>query len=251
MDQQTPCGRVARHLAATAFAENWIPGTSPGMTKMTQETDITAIERSLIAEIAAAGDLAAIERVRIAALGKKGRVPELMARLGALPAEQRKAFGQAVNGLKARVGEALEGRKAELERGALSARLATEKADAHGQRDVGLLGCQARGERPTLEPGLAPLQRLADAGLQAVDRLPERLALIGGKSSEPAHELGDLPLPAEGRDAHALDGAQVPRRADLGDQRALDGGDIDCFCHPLSSRACARDQFSANAVAAR
>ena len=70
-----------------------------------------------------------IERVRIAALGKKGRVPELMARLGTLPADQRKAFGQAVNGLKARVGEALEGRKAELERGALSARLATEKAD--------------------------------------------------------------------------------------------------------------------------
>ena len=56
-------------------------------------------------------------------------MPELMARLGSLPAEQRKAFGQAVNGLKARVGEALEGRKAELERGALSARLATEKAD--------------------------------------------------------------------------------------------------------------------------
>jgi phenylalanyl-tRNA synthetase alpha chain len=96
---------------------------------MTEATDITAIERALIAEIGAAADLAAIERVRIAALGKKGRVPELMARLGSLPAEQRKAFGQAVNGLKARVGEALEGRRAELERGALSARLAAEKAD--------------------------------------------------------------------------------------------------------------------------
>ena len=78
---------------------------------------------------AAAGDLRAIERVRIAALGKKGASPELMATLGALPAEQRKAFGQAVNGLKARVSEALKARKAELERGALSARLATEKAD--------------------------------------------------------------------------------------------------------------------------
>jgi phenylalanyl-tRNA synthetase alpha chain len=96
---------------------------------MTQNIDITAVERALIAEIGAAKDLAAIERVRIAALGKKGRVPELMARLGTLPAEQRKAFGQSVNGLKARVGDALEERKAELERGALSARLATEKAD--------------------------------------------------------------------------------------------------------------------------
>jgi phenylalanyl-tRNA synthetase alpha chain len=98
-------------------------------TMTTQQTDISSLERELIAEIGAAADLAAIERVRIAALGKKGRVPELMARLGSLPADRRKAFGQAVNGLKARVGEALEGRKAELERTALSARLATEKAD--------------------------------------------------------------------------------------------------------------------------
>jgi phenylalanyl-tRNA synthetase alpha chain len=96
---------------------------------MTQTIDLAALESALTAEIAAAADLAAIERVRIAALGKKGRVPELMATLGILPADQRKAFGQAVNGLKARVSEALEGRKAELEQGALTARLASEKAD--------------------------------------------------------------------------------------------------------------------------
>src|SRR5436190_23547161 len=97
---------------------------------MTQtNTDLTALESALTAEIAAAADLAAIERVRIAALGKKGRVPELMATLGTLPGDQRKAFGQAVNGLKTRISDALEGRKAELDRGALSARLATEKAD--------------------------------------------------------------------------------------------------------------------------
>jgi phenylalanyl-tRNA synthetase alpha chain len=96
---------------------------------MTEATDITTLERALLAEIGAAGDLATIERVRIAALGKKGRVSELMAQLSSLPGDQRKAFGQAVNGLKARVGEALEGRKAELERSALSVRLAAEKAD--------------------------------------------------------------------------------------------------------------------------
>jgi phenylalanyl-tRNA synthetase alpha chain len=96
---------------------------------MTEATELSTLESALIAEIGAAGDLAAIERVRIAALGKKGRIPELMAKLGSLPGDQRKAFGQAVNGLKTRVGEALEGRKAELERSALSARLVTEKAD--------------------------------------------------------------------------------------------------------------------------
>src|SRR3977135_692297 len=96
---------------------------------MTQATDLAALESALAAEIAAAADLSAIERVRMPALGKKGRLPELMATLGAMPGDQRKAFGQAVNGLKARISEALEGRKAELERGALTARLATEKAD--------------------------------------------------------------------------------------------------------------------------
>jgi phenylalanyl-tRNA synthetase alpha chain len=96
---------------------------------MANNTDISALESALLAEIAGAADLAAIERVRIAALGKKGRIPELMARLGSLPADRRKAFGQAVNSLKTRVGEALENRKAELERKALSARLATETAD--------------------------------------------------------------------------------------------------------------------------
>jgi phenylalanyl-tRNA synthetase alpha chain len=96
---------------------------------MADTAELASLETALLDEIAGAGDLSAIERVRIAALGKKGRVSELMARLGTLPADQRKAFGQAVNGLKTRVGDALESRKAELERKELTARLATEKAD--------------------------------------------------------------------------------------------------------------------------
>jgi phenylalanyl-tRNA synthetase alpha chain len=96
---------------------------------MADNTDIRSLETALLAEIAAAGDLNAIERVRIAALGRKGRVPELMAKLGTLPADQRKAFGQAVNTLKTRVSEALEARRSDLEGGALSARLAAEQAD--------------------------------------------------------------------------------------------------------------------------
>src|SRR5262249_3008995 len=98
-------------------------------TYMADNSDITSLEASLLGEIKSAADLEAIERVRIAALGKKGRVPELMAKLGALPADQRKAFGQAVNGLKNRVSEALAARKADLEGGAFPAGLAAEQAD--------------------------------------------------------------------------------------------------------------------------
>jgi phenylalanyl-tRNA synthetase alpha chain len=96
---------------------------------MSDTADLTSLEKGLLDEIAGAGDLDAIERVRIAALGKKGRVSEQMAKLGSMPPESRKAFGAAVNVLKTRVSEALEARKADLERAALTARLAAETAD--------------------------------------------------------------------------------------------------------------------------
>jgi phenylalanyl-tRNA synthetase alpha chain len=92
-------------------------------------TDLTAIEAELTADITGAGDLAAIEQVRIAALGRKGRVSELMSRLGKMPPEERRSFGAAVNQLKDRVTAALETRKSVLESEALAARLASEQAD--------------------------------------------------------------------------------------------------------------------------
>ena len=74
-------------------------------------------------------DLDALEEVRVAALGKKGRVSELMQTLGRMAPEERKSFGQAVNQLKERVGEALDAKRETLGRAALSARLAAERAD--------------------------------------------------------------------------------------------------------------------------
>jgi phenylalanyl-tRNA synthetase alpha chain len=92
-------------------------------------TDLTTLERGLLADIDKAASLDAIERLRIAALGKKGCISELMQTLGKLPPEERKAFGQSVNALKARVSEALEQRKGTLEEAALEQRLANERAD--------------------------------------------------------------------------------------------------------------------------
>jgi phenylalanyl-tRNA synthetase alpha chain len=96
---------------------------------MTNDAAIASLEKSILAEIGGAGDLRVLEEMRIAALGKKGRVSELMAILANIAPDQRKAFGQSVNTLKARVSEALEAKKSELERKALAARLATEKGD--------------------------------------------------------------------------------------------------------------------------
>ncbi len=96
---------------------------------MTSSNDLSKLEADLLSEIAGAADLSAIEAVRVSALGKKGRVSELMSRLGSLPPEERKGFGQTVNTLKSKVADALDARKAVLEDAALDARLKTERAD--------------------------------------------------------------------------------------------------------------------------
>jgi phenylalanyl-tRNA synthetase alpha chain len=93
------------------------------------KTDLSAVESAILADIAGAADVSSIEQVRIAALGKKGRMAELMATLGSLPNEEKKAFGAAVNGVKTRVTEALEARKSLLDRAATTAKLASERAD--------------------------------------------------------------------------------------------------------------------------
>ena len=87
------------------------------------------LENSLMAEIAAASDEQAIEAVRVAALGKKGSVSELLKTLGSMTPEERQTKGPAINGLKNRVTEALGARKAELKDAAITARLAAEKVD--------------------------------------------------------------------------------------------------------------------------
>ena len=91
--------------------------------------NLEVLESSILADIAAAGDEAAIEAVRVGTLGKKGSVSELLKTLGAMSAEERQVQGPAINGLKTRVAEALGLRKAELKDAAISARLAAEKVD--------------------------------------------------------------------------------------------------------------------------
>lgn len=99
------------------------------MAKPSSTSDLEALKKSLLADVHAAGDLPALDQVRVAALGKKGRISAEMQKLGGLPPEDRKAFGQAVNAIKTRVADALALRKTELETAALAQQLATEHAD--------------------------------------------------------------------------------------------------------------------------
>ena len=93
------------------------------------EANLKTLETELLADIANAGSLPAMEDVRVAALGKKGRISALMTALGKLAPDQRKSFGATVNGLRDRVTSALEAKKADLTKAATAAKLASERAD--------------------------------------------------------------------------------------------------------------------------
>ncbi|MEJ1157512.1 phenylalanine--tRNA ligase subunit alpha [Prosthecomicrobium sp. N25] len=92
-------------------------------------SDIETLERTILGEIEAAADEAALETVRVAALGKKGSVSERMKTLGGMAPEERRTAGAAINAVKDRVTEALARRRETLKAAALDARLARETVD--------------------------------------------------------------------------------------------------------------------------
>lgn len=92
-------------------------------------SELDTLKAELLEAIATASDLANLEEVRVGALGKKGRVSALMQRLGFMPPEERRDFGQAVNAVKVAVADALEAKRETLAREATAARLASERAD--------------------------------------------------------------------------------------------------------------------------
>jgi phenylalanyl-tRNA synthetase alpha chain len=92
-------------------------------------SDIQSTERQILDAIAGAADEAALEAVRVSALGKKGAVSELLKTLGAMTPDERKEKGALFNALRDSVAAALAARKAALEHEGLDARLAFERVD--------------------------------------------------------------------------------------------------------------------------
>jgi phenylalanyl-tRNA synthetase alpha chain len=92
-------------------------------------TDIAELETAIRADIEKASDEAALEAVRVASLGKKGSISDVMKTLGKMTDEERKVQGPALNALKAEVTEAINARKDVLKRAAMEIRMASEKTD--------------------------------------------------------------------------------------------------------------------------
>ena len=91
--------------------------------------NVAALEQEIMAALDAARDEAALEALRVAELGKKGRISEAMKALGNMGPDARREAGQVLNLLKDKVSTAITARKDALADAALDARLATEKMD--------------------------------------------------------------------------------------------------------------------------
>src|SRR6202022_2994598 len=92
-------------------------------------SDLENLQTQILADIAAAGDEAALEAVRVGALGKKGSISALLATLGKMSPDERKTEGAKINLAKDAVTEALAARREILKSAALDARLAWETID--------------------------------------------------------------------------------------------------------------------------
>ena len=133
-------------------------------------------------EVEQAADLAQLDAVRVRYLGKKGLLTDHLKALGALPAEERRVAGQAINEAKDRLQRALDGRRAVLETEALQARLTAERID------VTLPG---RGGRPG---GLHPLTRT----LERIERIFAQAGFAvaeGPEIEDDWHNFGALNIP--------------------------------------------------------
>src|SRR5690606_11547358 len=128
---------------------------------------IEELGRQALADIAAADTPEALEALRVSLLGKGGSITAQLKSLGTLPADQRKAAGEAINRARDAIGAALGERRQALEAAALDARLATETIDV------------------TL-----PGRRAGRGGLHPVSRTMERIAGIFGRLG---YELADGP----------------------------------------------------------
>ena len=130
-------------------------------------SDIESLSTRALADIAAAATPDALEALRVGLLGKSGSITAQLKALGALPGDQRKAAGEAINRARDAISAALSTRKAALDDAALDARLAGETVD------VTLPGRDA-----------------ARGGVHPVSRTLERITEIFGRLG---YELADGP----------------------------------------------------------
>lgn len=96
---------------------------------MAMSDDLRAIQAQVEQGVLGADTLDALDRIRVASLGKKGSLTAIMRSMGKVPPEERPAMGQLANTVRANVQAAIEQRKLQLAKAALDAKISAEAAD--------------------------------------------------------------------------------------------------------------------------
>jgi phenylalanyl-tRNA synthetase alpha chain len=146
-------------------------------------SDLATLTGQALAAVAACGDLAALEDVRVHWLGKKGILTEQLKGLGSLSAAERPAAGARINEAKSQVQSALESRRSQLARAAIEAQLAA------GRIDVTLPG---RGEEAG---GLHPVTK-ARLRIETLFRRAGFQVASGPEIEDDFHNFEALNIPA-------------------------------------------------------
>lgn len=92
-------------------------------------SETETLKAELIERIEAAETEAALEEIRIAELGKKGRISDLLKGLGKMSPDERREAGPRLNGLRDAVQTAISARREALADAAIEARLKAETVD--------------------------------------------------------------------------------------------------------------------------
>jgi phenylalanyl-tRNA synthetase alpha chain len=149
-------------------------------------------EEEILAKIAAVEDEPTLEAIRVAELGRNGRITTIARLIGSLPPEQRRHHGARVNEIKRRVEEAIAARKSDLKEKRISAEISISVG-----MSVGLTATVIRAV-PDVDVTLPLRESPAESGRvhpisQVVDELTAIFADMGFAVAEgPDIETDDL-----------------------------------------------------------
>ena len=163
--------------------------------------DVETLKSKWLGAVRAAGDLAALENLRVEALGKKGEITGLMKTLGAVPAEERKSRGAAFNALKDEVTAAIEARKASLGDAALDSKLGAERLDV------------TLPARPEADGRLHPISQTIDEIVAIFGAMGFKVA-EGPDIEDDFHNFTALNIPPEHPARQMMDTFYLPERKD-------------------------------------
>ncbi len=165
------------------------------------ETNVQTLKDELMTAVEAAGDSAALETLRVEALGKKGKLTSLMKTLGKMDPEERKTFGAALNEVKKAVAAAIEAKSKTLADAALNERLEKERVDI------------TLSARPEIEGRIHPITQTTDEIVNIFASMGFKVA-SGPEIETDWHNFTALNLPPDHPARQMQDTFYMPKEKD-------------------------------------